>query len=94
MRDLSRATTAEDFFLALEMPFEQRVLDVYRLHILHRFRRYLAESGNARQASEEVMRSCLARAYADFAGPAPAAKTLKVFQAARTFVPLADVAGG
>lgn len=89
---LASLSSAEEFFLALGLPFEQRVLDVYRLHILNQFRRYLAASGAKDSSDMDIARQCLSRAYGDFAKAHPAAKTFKVFQPAGGFVPLSALA--
>jgi len=89
---LRRLSAAEEFFAALDVPFEQRVVDVNRLHILKRFHDALA--GQDVEALDDdtataLLRQRLDEAYRQFAGGAAPAKTFKVFrQQEAGFVPL------
>ncbi len=66
---LQGLSAAEEFFAALDVPFEQTVLNVSRLHILKRFNENMAGAKVAELAESaqfEACQSCLAAAYADF----------------------------
>ena len=103
-RELAALETAEDFLDFFEIPFDQRVVDVNRLHILQRTHDYLA--GEAADCDDETLSSrlgaMLRRAYADF--ERSDARTEKVFAVfrrpkpesaapGRTFVSLETIAG-
>jgi len=88
VHDLAKASAAEDFFVILDVAFDQHVLDVHRLHLLNRFRRYMADSGGTDP------RDCLERAYADFARAEKAPREFKVFGGHKGFVPLKALLGG
>lgn len=90
---LNRLSAAEDFFSAVDLPFDQKVVSVNRLHILKRFHDLLdvtALVGLDDVAQKSACRVALEAAYASFAeGGGP--KTFKVFQDQKTkmgFVPL------
>ena len=62
--DLRAVETAEDFFDALDVSCERRVIDVYRVQVLRRF-------GLLREPDRERLaryREALSRAHAAFAG--------------------------
>ena len=93
-------SAAEDFFTLLQVPFDQHVLNVSRLHILRRFQSYMASS-SAEQASgeqqEQICREALIRAYSDFTvSSGIQEKLFKVFQQTDpdepVFVPLGALA--
>jgi len=88
---LSKLSAAEQFFEALEVAFDQQVVNVSRLHILKRFNRLLdMESlrGLDEGAARTACRHALETAYAEFAD-GKGEKTFKVFQEAKQgFVPL------
>lgn len=83
LEDLRRLSSAEEFFVYLEVPFDQKVLDVARLHILRRMGETLAreraanpQSAAAEGASDdgearERCRAHLEAAYADFVARSP-----------------------
>jgi nitrogenase-stabilizing/protective protein len=87
-------SAAEEFFAALGVAFDQKALDVHRLHILKRFNEYLAKAGAKAGAEpdEAACRGCLEQAYRDYAeASGPVRKSFKVFrqaEAAKGFVPL------
>lgn len=91
---LSKLSAAEQFFDALDVAFDQQVINVYRLHILKRFNALLdmaalrdLEEGAARIAC----RHALEKAYGEFAA-GEGQKTFKVFQDQKTgFVPLSSI---
>jgi nitrogenase-stabilizing/protective protein len=73
LEQLSKLSSAEDFFRFLDLPFDPVVLNVARLHILRRM------GDNLRQAAAEpdeakarvYFRAHLERAYQDFVGSSP-----------------------
>ena len=73
LEQLSTLSSAEDFFLFLDVPYEPAVLHVARLHILRRM------GDNLRNASPEsddtkaraCFRAHLERAYQDFVHSSP-----------------------
>ena len=99
---LNQLSTAEDFFEALDVPFDSTVVRVARLHILRRMGQYLrAEdfTGLDDDAVREACRSCLETAYQDFVQSSPIEqRVFKVHQdaiqpktapkSAKPFVPL------
>jgi nitrogenase-stabilizing/protective protein len=97
--------TAEDFLDHFGVAYEQRVVDVNRLHILQRLHDHLAaaeiESLDDVRLRQTVF-ACLVRAYREFVeSDARTAKVFKVFHradraappAGRTMIPLAAVRG-
>ncbi|MDO9709874.1 nitrogenase stabilizing/protective protein NifW [Paracraurococcus lichenis] len=100
LEDLGRVSAAEDFFTLLEVPFDQQVLNVARLHILRRMRDYLrgeALEGKPEEEARALVRAHLARAYADFVASSPIEqRVFKVHQdavrpAGKAFVPLSSI---
>lgn len=82
---LKTLSSAEDFFHFFGLPFDVRVVQVNRLHILKRFHQYLHTTALPDSADEVEQfrhyRVLLARAYEDFVRSTPAAqKVFKVFQ--------------
>ncbi len=74
--ELDGLESAEDFFAALRVPFDARVLAVSRLHVMRRFGRALeALLRDARGASEaerrEALRGALRDAHATFERATP-----------------------
>jgi nitrogenase-stabilizing/protective protein len=94
---MARLSAAEEFFQALDVPFEPTVLQVKRLHILKAFNQCLAAldlSGLDEVGLRNAYTAALTTAYSDIAEVDPRqAKLFKVFQTAptRTFVPLSEV---
>ena len=82
---LKALSSAEDFFVFFGLPFDVRIVQVNRLHILKRFYQYL-HTTQLPAADDEVeqfrhYRGLLAHAYQDFVKSTPAAeKVFKVFQ--------------
>ena len=105
METLGSFETAEDFLDHFVIPYEQKVVDVNRLHILQRFHDRLAEadlSGADESTWQKAISELLADAYRDFVtSDAKTEKVFKVFRQAerradtsgRTRVPLGDVKG-
>ncbi|MGD0633363.1 MAG: nitrogenase stabilizing/protective protein NifW [Beijerinckiaceae bacterium] len=105
--DLGRLSTAEDFFVYLDVPFEPSVVQVARLHILRRMGQYLKGSQidgvfEKRDDLEirEFCRAHLAQAYEDFVKSSPIQERLfKVHKEAvepksepkKAFVPLSSL---
>ena len=88
---LAKLSTAEQFFDALAVPYEQEALNIHRLHVLKRFRELVRIQGES--ASEESCRIALATAYEEFVG-GTGRKTFKVFKDSMPgFVPLSDIRG-
>ena len=71
---LKAASAAEDFFAALAVPYDEKIVRVARLHILKRMGQYLASEsfeGLSEEAVTERCRATLERAYADFVASTP-----------------------
>jgi nitrogenase-stabilizing/protective protein len=82
---LKALSTAEDFLQFFGVSFNQKVVDVSRLHILKRFYQYIRQQNLQAQTNElglyTLYREQLVRAYADFVTSTPAQeKVFKVFQ--------------
>ena len=71
---LKGLSAAEEFFAALGVSYDPKVLNVSRLHIMKRVGQYLAEedfSGLPDQVIAARVRATLERAYEDFAISSP-----------------------
>ena len=84
-RELSRLSAAEEFFEYLAVPYDTHIVNVNRLHILKRFRQYLADALDDAPAGGEELRalcaSLLERAHGDFVcSTARVEKVFRVFQ--------------
>ena len=82
---LKTLSSAEDFLVFFGVPFDERVVQVNRLHILKRFYQYLHKANGLSELGEVEMfrryRELLAQAYHDFTVSTPAReKVFKVFQ--------------
>ncbi len=82
---LKALSSAEDFFAFFAVPFDERIVQVNRLHILKRFYQYLHKSDGLSGLNEVDLfkryRELLAQAYQDFVQSTPAReKVFKVFQ--------------
>jgi nitrogenase-stabilizing/protective protein len=78
---LKRLSSAEDFFAALGVAYDEAVLRVARLHILKRMGQYLASDeldGLPDALAAARAKATLQRAYADFERSSPLAE--RVFQ--------------
>ena len=88
LRDqLAKLSSAEDFLNLLEIPYDERVVQVKRLHILKRFHDYLKRSANVDSLDDEELRllyvALLTQAYNDFVtSDAVTEKVFKVFHQA------------
>ncbi|MBP2298282.1 nitrogenase-stabilizing/protective protein NifW [Azospirillum picis] len=101
--DLDDLETAEDFLRFFHVTYDQRVVNVNRLHILQRFHDYLSADSGMEGLDGEGMstryRIHLERAYLDFVtSSAIAEKTFKVHKEearkmADRFVPLDSLLG-
>jgi len=86
---------AEDYFAALDLPFDSQVLQVNRLHILRLFapalQEYLGSTADAEPQAAQRLREALAAAHGTFtASTALDHRLFKVLRdrAPRSFVPL------
>ena len=105
LETLKSFETAEDFLDHFAIPYEQRVIDVNRLHILQRLHDRLAGTDLECMDDDrlhETVSAFLAGAYRDFVvSDARTEKVFKVFRraaetarpAGKTMIPLADVRG-
>jgi nitrogenase-stabilizing/protective protein len=74
LKTLQGLSSAEDFFRVLDVPYDPRVLDVCRLHILRRMGHYMRAEDLAGGTDEIILRRCkafLERAYQDFVESTP-----------------------
>ena len=105
LKSLASLETAEDFFDRFGIPYDQPVLDVYRLHILQRMHDRLAVidlDAQDLEAQADTVAAALAAAYQDFVlSDAQTEKVFKVFRrtnkpaapAGRAVVALAEIRG-
>ena len=103
--ELAQLSSAEDFFRALDLPYDPAVVNVARLHILRRMGQYLRDDalGHVSDTAARVAcRSHLQKAYEDFVRSSPIAeRVFKVHQdavkpampTAKPFVPLTALTG-
>lgn len=71
---LKSAGSAEDFFALLGVPYDPKILQVARLHILKRMSEYLADDDIDRLPDPVLAARCksvLERAYEDFVNSTP-----------------------
>ena len=68
--ELAKLSSAEEFLQFFAVPFDQKVVNVSRLHILKRFQQYLGQRGGLDAlpvaSAYSTCRELLARAYTDF----------------------------
>jgi nitrogenase-stabilizing/protective protein len=83
LNQLGKLSSAEEFFSALDVPFDQAILNVARLHILRRMGQYLSEIPSECSNDElyEHARGTLLKAYLDFVHSTPIEQ--KVFKVHR-----------
>ncbi len=94
--DLADLSSAEDFLDYFAIPYEARVVQVNRLHILQRYHDYLAKQEAGKAPQYDAYRTWLLRAYDDFVdSSAQQEKVLAVFRKAdgTSFVPLSSLTG-
>ena len=94
--DLADLASAEEFLDYFGIPFEVRIVQVNRLHILQRYHDYLAKQEAGKAPEYVAYRSWLLRAYEDFVGSsAQQEKVFAVFRKAdgSSFVPLSSLTG-
>lgn len=102
VKELGRVSAAEEFFERLGVPFDPKVVQVKRLHILKRFQEYLnqsgAEAGICSRSEDEtraLYRTALEQAYQDFVTGDPLTervfKVLKDAVPSPAFVPVAGI---
>lgn len=81
--ELADLVSAEDFLDYFEIPFDARIVQVNRLHILQRYHDYLAKQEAGKAPDHAAWRGWLLRAYEDFVGSsAQQEKVFAVFQKA------------
>lgn len=95
--DMDELVSAEDFLEFFSIPYDERVVNVNRLHILQRFHNYLSGAVMPDDALEQwaVYVGALTRAYQDFINSdAKTEKVLKVYQreAGLSFVNIKQIA--
>jgi nitrogenase-stabilizing/protective protein len=81
MDELARLSAAEEFFAVLDVPYDQTVLNVARLHILRRMGDYLRTAELSSLDDDALRRACrsyLEVAYQDFMQSSP--MTQRVFK--------------
>ncbi len=74
LNKLKRLSSAEEFFTALNVDFDPKILQVCRLHILKRMGQYLAEEdfdGLPDRVIAARAKATLERAYGDFVAASP-----------------------
>lgn len=74
LEELRRLSAAEEIFRYLDVPFEARVVNVARLHILRRMGEYLAREPLAALDETQIRTRCRAHlqsAYDDFVARSP-----------------------
>ncbi len=81
---LGKLSSAEEFLNFLEVDYDQRVVNVNRLHILKRFNQYIARhtfKGGGEAETRAEYKALLEQAYGDFVkSDAMTEKVFKVFQ--------------
>ena len=74
LKQLNRASSAEEFFALLDVEYDPKVLSVVRLHILRRMGQYLVNESFEGIDEAGIVACCqkfLAQAYADFVVSSP-----------------------
>lgn len=95
--DMDELVSAEDFLHYFEIPFDERVVNVNRLHILQRYHDYLAKTvlPEDLEARIDSYRTLLLKAYSDFVhSDAKTEKSLKIYrnlEPQQTFVSLDQI---
>jgi nitrogenase-stabilizing/protective protein len=94
--ELADLASAEEFLDYFGIPFDVRIVQVNRLHILQRYHDYLAKQEAGKMPEYATYRAWLLRAYEDFVGSsAQQEKVFAVFRKAEgtSFVPLSSITG-
>lgn len=100
MDQIDELRSAEDFFVFFLLPYDEKVLNVCRLHILKRMGAYLDQSDFTGMRDDDVFLSArmhLKTAYQDFVDSTPLKeKVFKVFtdkarEAEARFVPMGSL---
>ena len=96
--DMDELQSAEDFLEYFSIEYDQKVVQVNRLHILQRFHDYIAQLDSLPEDEDKlriIYRDLLLAAYEDFVrSDALTEKVFKVFhmhEPQQTFVPLGDL---
>jgi len=97
--EMEELESAEDFLQYFQLPYDQTVVHVNRLHILQRFHDYLQQGADSMPDDETAKRAVysklLMRAYQDFVeSDAQTEKVFKVFhmdEPQTAFVSLSDI---
>ena len=97
--ELEDLVSAEDFLEYFEIPFDERVVKVNRLHILQRFHNYLTAAAmpDDVEGQRAVYIAALTQAYQDFVNSdARTEKVLKIYQKSSglSFVSVDQLLGG
>lgn len=85
LKHMSTFSAAEEFLDYFQVPYEQAVVNVNRLHILKRFNQYLRATPGTADMDDDTLRGVcketLSKAYSDFVNSTAAQeKVFKVFQ--------------
>jgi nitrogenase-stabilizing/protective protein len=85
LKHMSTFSAAEEFLDYFQVPYEQPVVNVNRLHILKRFNQYLRATPGTAEMDDDTLRGVcketLNKAYSDFVNSTAAKeKVFKVFQ--------------
>jgi nitrogenase-stabilizing/protective protein len=83
LEEMQDLVSAEDFLEYFEIPFDETVVKVNRLHILQRFHNYLAAAAMPEDEAGQkaIYINSLAQAYNDFVNSdAATEKVLKIYQ--------------
>lgn len=92
--DLADLGSAEEFLDYFGIPYDARIVQVNRLHILQRYHDYLAKQEAGKAPEYNAWRGWLLRAYEDFVdSSAQQEKVFAVFQKAdgSSFLPLSSL---
>ncbi|MET4120967.1 nitrogenase-stabilizing/protective protein [Bradyrhizobium sp. JR1.5] len=74
LSQLKKASAAEEFFALLGVEYDEKIINVARLHILRRMGQYLAGEELTGASDPDIALRCkatLERAYADFVTSSP-----------------------
>jgi nitrogenase-stabilizing/protective protein len=85
---MAELSSAEEFLDFFGIRYDERIVQVNRLHILQRYHQYLRRTPGLEEAAEAALREryreLLQKAYDDFVSSSPAReKVFKVFQDAQ-----------